>query len=457
MRRIDINKLVDEARFNRFHFKVLVWCLLIIVIDGYDLTVTGIALPSIMQQMGVSASTAGFMAGSALFGMMFGSMILGGLSDKFGRRWAISICIFLFSVFTAGAGYSNDPVSFSEMRFLAGLGIGGVVPIIIAQMTEYSPKKIRSFVTAVMYSGYAIGAIVAAALGKLLIADHGWQAVFIAAGAPILLIPFVLKSMPESLPYLVARRSDSQLRTVVSGLQPGIRLEQRLEFHVATDDRSGGVPVARLFQDGRGLSTVMFWIAIFSGLFMVHALATWLTKLMAISGYSLGSALSFVIAMSVGAMIGSIVGGWLADKLHIKWVLVAMYTLGAVFLAMMAIKTSTGVLYLIIGAVGACSVGAQILAYVYCGQFYPMAIRSTGVGLAVGIGRSGAILAPPLLGQIVALKLPLEQNFFVIAAAGIIAALALAFVDQGRSASKDAGGRGRLGAFSDTHRTAPGI
>jgi MFS family permease len=116
-------------------------------------------------------------------------------------------------------------------------------------------------------------------------------------------------------------------------------------------------------------------------------------------------------------------------------VLVAMYGLGGVFLYLMTIKTSTEMLYLIVGAVGACSTGAQIVAYAYCGQFYPMSIRSTGIGMAAGIGRSGAIAAPLLIGLIVSLKLPLEQNFLLIGAAGVIGAIALAFIDHKRSAS----------------------
>ena len=189
MHRIDVHKMVDEAKFNRFHAFVMAWCVLIIIIDGYDIAVAGAALPSIMKEMGVTASTAGFMASSALFGMMFGAVFLGTLSDKIGRRWTISICVFLFSVFTAAAGFANDPVTFSVLRFIAGLGIGGVMPNIVAQMTEYSPKKIRSLMTTVMFSGYAIGGILAAVLGKQFIGDYGWQFVFIAAGAPVLLIP----------------------------------------------------------------------------------------------------------------------------------------------------------------------------------------------------------------------------------------------------------------------------
>ena len=195
--------------------------------------------------------------------------------------------------------------------------------------------------------------------------------------------------------------------------------------------------MARLFQDGRGLSTVMFWIAFFTGLFMIYALSSWLTKLMAMSGYSLGSALSFVIALNLGAMIGAIGGGWLADKLHIKWVLVAMYALGGFFLYLMTIPMPTELLYAVIAMVGACSTGAQIVAYAYCGQYYPMAIRSTGIGMASGIGRTGAIAAPLLIGLIVSMKLPLEQNFLLIAAAGVIGAVALAFINHSRSASSE--------------------
>ena len=435
MRTIDVHKLADEARFNRFHLKVLLWCLLIIIIDGYDIAVAGTALPSIMKEMNVTASTAGFMASSALFGMMFGAIGLGTLADKIGRRWTIVICVLLFSVFTAGAGMTTEPVSFSVMRFIAGLGIGGVMPNIVAQMTEYSPKKIRSVMTTLMFSGYAFGGILAAVLGKQLIGDYGWQSVFIAAGAPLLLIPFILKSMPESLPYLIAHHDDRHLREVVQQIEPGLKLTADDQFIVPPSTKGSGAPIAKLFQDGRGLSTLMFWVAFFTGLFMIYALSSWLTKLMAMSGYSLGSALSFVIALNLGAMFGAIFGGWLADKFHIKWVLVAMYALGGLFLYLMTIPMSTDMLYLVIGAVGACSTGAQIVAYAYSGQYYPMAIRSTGIGMASGVGRAGAIMAPLLIGLIVSLKLPLEQNFLVIAAAGLIGAVALAFIDHDRAAS----------------------
>jgi AAHS family benzoate transporter-like MFS transporter len=225
MRHIDIHKTADAARFNGFHASLLLWCALIIICDGYDLAVAGIAVPSIMKDMGVTAQNAGFMVSSALFGMMFGAIFLGTLADRIGRRWTIVICLALFSVFTAGAGLTHDPYVFSVMRFLAGLGIGGVMPNVVAQMTEYSPRKIRATMVTLMFSGYAVGGMLAAILGKGLIEQYGWQSVFLAAGVPVLLIPFVLKSMPESMPFLVKQGRLDELRKIVLRLDPTYRAQ----------------------------------------------------------------------------------------------------------------------------------------------------------------------------------------------------------------------------------------
>src|SRR5881296_1685692 len=219
MRQVDVHKLSDEAAFNSFHALVLFWCALIIIFDGYDLAVAGIALPSIMKEMAVEPTQAGFMVSSALFGMMFGAIFLGTIADKIGRRWAIAICIGLFSVFTAAAGFTRDPYTFSALRFLAGLGIGGVMPNVVAQMTEYSPKKIRATMVTLMFSGYAVGGMLAALLGKGLIETYGWQSVFIAAGLPVLLVPFILKSIPESMPFLIKENRLDELKKIVTRME----------------------------------------------------------------------------------------------------------------------------------------------------------------------------------------------------------------------------------------------
>jgi AAHS family benzoate transporter-like MFS transporter len=432
MHRIDVHKLADEAKFNRFHWSVLIWCFVILVLDGYDLAVAGAALPSIMKAMRVEAATAGFMASSALFGMIFGAIGLGALADKIGRRGAIAICVLLFCVFTAAAGFTNDPITFSVMRFFAGLGIGGAIPTAAAQMAEYSPKRVRSVTVTLMCCGYAVGSILVALLGKQFIETYGWQSVFIAAGTPVVLIPFILKYMPESLAFLIKQRDDTLLREVVRKIRPDMRLEPHEEFLVPTEDRAEGPTVRLLFMDGRGFSSVMFWVAFMTCLFMLYALSSWLVKLMGMAGYSLGSALNFLLAYNAGAVIGAVGGGWLADKLNIKWVTTAFFAIAAVSLTLLGYGAQP--LFLIVAVVGASTLGTQILLYAYAGQFYPTSVRSTGLGFASGVGRIGAIAAPILIGLLVSMKLPLVQNFLAIAVAAVIGGVAVALIKQKTSA-----------------------
>ncbi len=435
MRQIDIQKLASDARLNTFHYSVLIWCALIIVFDGYDLAVVGIALPSIMKQMAIDPTQAGLLVSSALFGMMFGNILLGTIADKIGRRWAITICIALFSVFTAVAGLCTDPLSFGAARFLAGLGIGGVMPNVIAQMTEYAPQRVRSTMVTLMFSGYSIGGMLAALLGKGLIETYGWQSVFIAAGLPVLLIPLILKSMPESVAFLILRGRSDELRRLAGRIDPGYAPRADDRFVITGTDVAAGAPIRQLFREGRGLSTLMFWLSCFMCLFMVYALSSWLAKLMASAGYSLGSALTFVLVLNLGGMIGAIGGGWLADRFHIKYVLVGMYLLAAVSITMLGHQVPAGLLYVLVGLAGASTIGTQIVGCAYAGQFYPIAIRATGIGWTLGVGRGGAILAPIVIGMLVGFGLPLEQNFMSIAVPGVVAAAAVLIINHARSAS----------------------
>ena len=212
---ININNIVDEAKFRPFHWGVLIWCLLIIIFDGYDLVIYGVALPLLMQEWGLSAVQAGLLASTALFGMMFGAMSFGTLSDKLGRKKTIMICVAIFSGFTFCGAFASTPVEFGILRFLAGLGIGGVMPNVVALMTEYSPKRSRSTLVALMFSGYAIGGMTSALLGAWLVTDYGWKIMFLLAGIPFLALPLIWKFLPESLMFLTKQGEMDQVRAIV--------------------------------------------------------------------------------------------------------------------------------------------------------------------------------------------------------------------------------------------------
>ncbi|WP_445404481.1 aromatic acid/H+ symport family MFS transporter [Acinetobacter vivianii] len=426
--KVNINNIIDKARFAAFHWKVLVWCLIIIIFDGYDLVIYGVALPLLMQQWSLTAVQAGLLASAALFGMMFGAMIFGTLSDKLGRKKTIMICVTLFSGFTFLGAFASNPVEFAILRFIAGLGIGGVMPNVVALMTEYAPKKIRSTLVALMFSGYAIGGMSSALLGAWLVKDMGWQIMFLIAGIPLLLLPVIWKFLPESLAFLVKSNHHDQAKMIVIKIAPETELTNNTQL-VLNESTTTVAPVRALFQQGRSFSTFMFWIAFFMCLLMVYALGSWLPKLMLQAGYSLGASMLFLFALNIGGMVGAIGGGALADKFHLKQVITSMFVIGAAALILLGFNSPQFILYSLIAIAGAATIGSQILLYTFVAQFYPTALRSTGMGWASGIGRIGAIIGPVLTGALLTFELPHQMNFLAIAIPGIIAALAIFMVN----------------------------
>ncbi|SJM72996.1 MFS transporter [Psychrobacter piechaudii] len=426
---LNVNRIVDEAKFTPFHFKVLFWCLLIIIFDGYDLIIYGVALPLLMEEWSLTAIQAGMLASAALFGMMFGAMIFGTLSDKLGRKKTIMICVSLFSGFTFMGAFADSPTQFALLRFVAGLGIGGVMPICVALTSEYAPKRMRSTLVAIMFSGYAIGGMMSAILGAWLVADYGWEIMFYIAGIPMLLLPIIWVMLPESLMFLTKAGRTDEAKVVLQKLSPNTSILPTSTLTLDEPIKGDDAPIRALFLRNRGFSTVMFWVAFFMCLLMVYALASWLPKLMIQAGYSLGASMIFLFALNIGGMIGAIGGGALADRFHIKPVLTIMFSCGAVALILLGYNSPQAVLYTLIAIAGATTIGSQILLYTFVAQYYPTTVRSTAMGWASGIGRIGAIVGPVLTGALLTLELPHAMNFLAIAVPGVIAAVSIMLVN----------------------------
>ena len=427
MRNIDVNDVIDNATFNKFHWKVLFWCTLIIVFDGYDLVIYGVVLPILMDQWDLNPYVAGLLGSSALFGMMFGAMGFGMLSDRLGRKKVIITCVVLFSVTTVINGFATTPWQFGILRFIAGLGIGGVMPNVVSLMSEYSPAKRRSTLVALMFSGYAVGGMMSAGLGIWIVPNYGWEIMFYLAVVPMLMLPFMLKFLPESVAFLMAQKRESEARDILTQVAPlkHINEQDMLTVPPTTDSKA---PVLELFRDGRAMSTMMFWVAFFCCLLMVYALGSWLPKLMSNAGYALSSSLMFLMVLNVGAIIGAVGGGWLADRLSLRSVLVSFFILGSGSLVLLGYESPMWFLYILVGIAAATTIGSQILLYAYVAQYYPTSIRSTGLGWASGIGRNGAIVGPLLGGALLAMALPHQMNFLALAVPGAIATVAIALV-----------------------------
>ena len=423
MSRILVEEVIDKAKISPFHWRILFWCTLIIIFDGYDLVIYGVVLPILMQQWQLDPVTAGALGSTALFGMMIGAMLLGTLSDRFGRKKMIVLCIVLFSGFTALNGFAQTPLQFGVMRFIAGLGIGGVMPNVVALMSEYSPRRIRSTLVAVMFSGYAIGGMLSAVLGIWIVPQFGWQVMFYLAVIPLLLLPLIWTQLPDSVAFLVRQGKIAEARKVLAALT-GKPLPDDAELAVHQPQKTEQ-SLAALFSNNRALSTLMFFQAFFMCLLMVYGLGSWLPELMTMAGDGFGSSLMFLLFLNIGGSIGAIGGGWLSDRFHPRPVLMLFFTLAAVSLALLGFKSHVAVLYFLVTVAGATTIGSQILLYAYVAQFYPTAIRSTALGWSSGVGRIGAILGPVLGGALLAMQLSHQMNFLAFVVPGALAVIAI--------------------------------
>ena len=441
---MNVNAVVDRAKFKSFHMKIVLWCLFIVLFDGYDLAINGVVLPLLMKEWGMSAVQAGMLASTALAGMMFGAMSFGMLADKIGRKKVILICVSLFSLFTFLGGFASNPTEFGMLRFVAGLGIGGVLPNLVALTSEYAPQRLRSTLVTTMFSGYAMGGIMAALCGSWFTADYGWQIMFYIAVIPLLFVPLFWKFLPESLIYLVKVNKQDQARYFLQKVEPASQVSADTQLVLSSTDQASTASVKALFSEKRTAGTLLFWLAFFMCLLMLYALGSWLPKLMMAAGYSLGSSLMFLLALNIGAVIGTISGGVLADRFDFKPVLISMLTVGILSLVGLGFNSPQPVIYLLVSLAGASSIGCSILLYSYVAQYYPVAVRSTGIGWASAVGRTGAIVGPIVIGLLLGMELPHKWNFIAVAIPGIIGAIAIFFIQVKKKEAEPAAERKAL-------------
>lgn len=310
------------------------------------------------------------------------------------------------------SGFASSPEQLGIYRFLTGLGMGGVMPNSISLMTEYAPKKIRTTLVCLMFSGYSVGAITAAGLGIVIIPEVGWKTMFWIGSLPLLLLPVVYKWLPESINFHVIKGQNQKIKSLLVRINPHFKPQSNDNYVMNNTEQTGSrFTVIQLFENKRSISTIIFWLASFMILLMIYGLNTWLPKLMQNFGYPLGSSLMFLVVLNLGLIIGAVYGGWLADRFGDKKVLLGLFIMGGIVITLLGFKAHMAFMYLLVALAGASTGGAQMLLNAYISQFYPAIIRSTGVGWSLGIGRIGAIVGPTLGGILLAVNIPLQAQY----------------------------------------------
>ncbi|WP_412460044.1 MFS transporter [Pseudomonas sp. SC11] len=417
--------VASNARLGKLHYTLLFWCAFIMLFDGYDLVIYGSVVPQLMQAWSLQPVVAGWMGSAALFGMMVGAVLVGPLADRLGRRRVVLCAIGAASLFSLATALAWDALSFATLRFLTGVGLGGAIPNIVALMNDLAPTARRSRMTTIMLSFYSIGAMASALVAMLIIPRWGWQATFLIGGLPLLCLPWMARQLPESLHFLLENDTHAA-RRLLEQLDPTVgSAEVLLEAPART---SGAAPLSRLFAEGRAVSTVFLWLGFGLCMLMVYGLNTWLPKIMVAGGFPLGSSLMFLVTLNVGATLGALGGGWLADRWGCRATLMLFFLMAVVSLCTLGIKPGPLLLNLMLLVAGATTIGALAVMHVLAAQQYPSEIRATGVSWCSAIGRFGAVAGPALGGLMLSLNLPLQLNFLLCALPGLAAIVAIAMI-----------------------------
>ena len=432
MANINPETVIANSKFNTFHMLVFIWCFIAIAADGFDIAVYGLALPEMMNDFNITPAAAGAIGSYAMMGMMAGTFILGTLTDVIGRKRVLALCLVIIGLFNFLAGFAQNETIFIIFRFIASVGMGGLMPAVISLMTEYSPRKNRAITVALMYCGYSIGSIIASLFGIYFLEHLSWRLFFWVSIFTVVITPFFLKQFPESVVFHIRRGNKAKIAEILNKVTQTNQYSEwdNYEITAGTTNSSSGISFNKIFNNNKGLSTVMFWIAVICCLMMIAGLGTWLPNIMQESGYGVSSAMIFTITLALGQMAGSLAGGYMVDKIGHRNVLLSLLSIGGITFVLLSITGSTALLFILIAVAGACTAGSQNLINPYITMFYPPDIRGAGLSLAVGMGRIGSITGPLLIGLVLMTNVPPQLSFLGFALPCAIAFCALLFVQE---------------------------
>ena len=349
----------------------LLLCFAIAIFEGFDLQSMGVAAPRMRAEFMLDNAQMALAFSAAIMGTLPGAIIGGRLADIIGRKKVLIFSILLFGVMSLTTAYAGNYDLLLFIRFLTGLGMGGALPMMITLASEAVSSDRKGTAVSVMYSGIPFGGLLTSVVAMMLAGDTEWRHIFYVGGiAPILLIPLLLKFLPESTDYL-QRKTQNQQTT------PFMQV---------------------LFAKDRRMSTIQIWISFFCTLVVLYFLLNWLPLLMGAQGLSKLEANYIQMGYNVGGMFGSILMGMMLDKLRMSFVIKFIYL--GILVSLCCLSFSPTVALLALSAVG-CGlfiVGGQSALYGLAAMYYPTEMRGTGVGAAVAIGRIGSFAGPLLAG-----------------------------------------------------------
>ncbi len=367
-----------ERSDNKHSVITVAICFLIAVIEGLDIQAAGIAAAGIREAFGLDSSQLGVFFSAGILGLLPGALIGGRYSDRIGRKKVLIWSVAVFALFTLCTVWVNSFNSLLLVRFLAGAGLGAAMPNLITLASEAVKPENRGRAVGLMYCGMPVGAAILSYIASL---DFGsdWKNIFYLGGLlPIIVLPIMIKFLPESREFLKAQNTTQTTTTTTQG------------------------SFKDLFNSQNLMRTCLISVSYFFTLMVVYIMLSWLPSLFMELGFSRkeGSTAQFFFMMS--ATVGTIILGMLTDRWKKAYVIILMY--GGILAGLFCLNAASSLtqMYLASALVGAFVIGCQGVLYAFGSIVYPTEVRATGVGMASAVGRVGAMLGPTIAGQLLA-------------------------------------------------------
>lgn len=416
-----IADVIDNGPFGARQILLIAFCLLVNMLDGFDITAMAVVANSVISDLHISSDQLGWVFSCALAGMMGGAMILAPIADLAGRRNMIIIGIVLVGVsilLTATAGTLSE---FLILRFISGLGAGTVLACQAALAAEYSPERYRALSVAVVTSGYPLGAMMTSIGAAFILPEYGWRGMFGFGGA--LTCAMTLAAwffVPESLKFLIDRRPTNSLakaNKILAGMKIQL-LEALPNVSVRADAVQPGLSknVLALLGPEHKRATLTLWTAFFLCFATLYFMMSWIPKLVEDAGHGFKAGRDAFFLFNLGGVVGIYGLGWLSTRWRLYIVICVMLIASALCMAAFALSSENiSLMMVLILMIGIFQQGGFAGLYSAAAKTYPTGIRSTGIGWAIGLGRTGAVVGPATAGYLIASGLDMSDNFIVFA------------------------------------------
>ncbi|WP_150253116.1 MFS transporter [Nocardiopsis deserti] len=396
----DLRRRLDDGGMSRMQWTAVAVCVLLNVLDGFDVLVMAFTSDAVSEEWGLSGAQLGLLLSAGLAGMALGSLFLAPLADRIGRRSMILVGLVLAATGMGLSAISQSALQLGMLRLFTGVGIGGILAASNVLAAEYANRRWRGLAVSLNSTGYAVGATAGGVVAAALQSDGGWRTVFaLGAVATALLVPVVLWRLPESLAFLLTRDSSRALERVNGllgrmGQPPLDRLPE-----TATEEARPAPGIARILAPGLRRNTLLTWCGFFLVMFGFYFVTSWTPKLLAEAGMSATQDVTGGVLLNLGGILGTALLGLLAARYALRNVLVTYTVTTAVLLCLFVPALSVYGLVLALGAlIGVFVNGCVAGLYALTPSVYEPSVRATGVGWGIGVGRIGAIVSPLVAG-----------------------------------------------------------